>query len=150
MRNSLVALHGLNWPGDEHMERFSYIANEHAREAIKDGISEDTIAGILYEKMQHSKALELPINIFRMRAAGDPERSWRGLLRLINDRVERERNEQLRLERTAGTDKLMRGGAKAKPKVADPRDLRHGRYKMDLRNKANATEAKKHMKPRTA
>ena len=117
LRNSLVALHGLNWPGDEHMERFSYIANEHAREAIKDGVSEDTIAGILYEKMQHSKALELPIHAFRMWAAGDPERSWRGLLRLINDRVERERNEQLRLERTAGTDKLMRGGAKAKTKV---------------------------------
>ena len=40
--------------------------------------------------------------------------------------------------------------AKARSKVADPRDLRNDKYKLVLRIKANATESKKLMMARAA
>ena len=110
MRNSLVTLQGIEWPGDENMERFSHVVNDYAREAIRDGIDENVIMGIIWEKMLKSKALEIQLNMFRMRAEGDPDRSWKGLLKIIHEKVEQERNDRLRLERTAGVEKLMRGG----------------------------------------
>ena len=110
MRNSLVTLQGIEWPGDEHMERFSYVVNDYAREAMRDGIDEAIIMGIVYEKMLKSKALEIQLSLFRLRPENDPERSWKGLLRIIHEKVEQERNDRLRVERTLGVDRLMRGG----------------------------------------
>ena len=112
MRNSLVTLQGIEWPGDENMERFSYVVNDYAREAMRDGIDEAIIMGIVYEKMLKSKALEIQLSLFRLRPENDPERSWKGLLRIIHEKVEQERNDRLRAERTLGVDRLMRGGGR--------------------------------------
>ena len=118
MRNSLVTLQGIEWPGDEHMERFSHVINDYAREAIRDGIDEAIIMGIVYEKMLKSKSLEIQLNLFRLRPEDDPERSWKGLLRIIHEKVEQERNDRLRAERTLGVDRLMRGGGR--PQKQEP------------------------------
>ena len=100
------------------MESFSHVVNEYAREAISDGIDEYTIMGIVHEKMSKAKSLEIPLTLFRMRPKDDPERCWKGLLRVIHEKVEQERNDRLRAERTAGVDKLMRGGSR--PHRRDP------------------------------
>ena len=118
MRNSLVTLQGIEWPGDEHMERFSHVVNDYAREAMRDGIDETIIMGIVYEKMLRSKALEIQLSLFRLRPEDDPERSWKGLLRIIHEKVEQERNDRLRVERTIGVDRLMRGGSR--PQKQEP------------------------------
>ena len=95
----------------------TYVVNDYAREAIRDGIDENVIMGIIWEKMLKSKALEIQLSMFRMRAEGDPDRSWKGL-RIIHEKVEQERNNRLRMERTAGVDKLMRSGSR--PQKQEP------------------------------
>ena len=123
LRNCFTYLQELKWPGDEHMERFANVVNEYAREAIKDGIDERIIMNIIWEKMRASKALAVKIALFEMRTPDDPERSWQGLVRIINDRVELDRNEKLRAERTAGVDKLLRGGTATKPLLVPPQPV---------------------------
>ena len=105
------------------MERFAAVATEYAREAAREGVSGKMLMSILWEKMQASEELKVPLAVFKTKTPGEPGRNWQGLLDIINTRVEHKRNVKLQEERAQGIFQRMRG--EKPPGSEEPLSLIH-------------------------